>query len=59
MKRMKVWLMMALCAVIASCTANEEEGLGMNDSQTIVLRIGSAVDTKAVELQVQAVIRLR
>lgn len=49
MKRMKVWLMMALCAVIASCTANEEEGLGMNDSQTIVLRIGSAADTKAVE----------
>lgn len=40
--------MMALCAVIASCTANEEEGLGMNDSQTIVLRIGSAADTKAV-----------
>lgn len=49
MKRMKVWLMMALCAVIASCTANEEEGLGMNDSQTIVLRIGSAANTKAVE----------
>lgn len=49
MKRMKVWLMMALCAVIASCTANEEEGLGMDGSQTIVLKIGSAVDTKAVE----------
>lgn len=49
MKRMKVWLMMALCAVIASCTANEEEGLGINDSQTIVLRIGSAANTKAVE----------
>lgn len=49
MKRMKVWLMMVLCAVIASCTANEEEGLGINDSQTIVLRIGSAADTKAVE----------
>lgn len=49
MKKIKVWLMMALCAVIASCTANEEEGLGMNDSQTIVLRIGSAADTKAVE----------
>lgn len=48
MKKIKVWLMMALCAVIASCTANEEEGLGMNDSQTIVLRIGSAADTKAV-----------
>ncbi len=49
MKRMKLWLMMALCAVIASCTANEEEGLGMDGSQTIVLRIGSAADTKAVE----------
>lgn len=49
MKKIKVWLMMALCAVIASCTANEEEGLGMNDSQTIVLRIGAAADTKAVE----------
>lgn len=49
MKKIKVWLMMALCAVIASCTANEEEGLGINDSQTIVLRIGSAANTKAVE----------